>query len=64
MTNLRTKESTLRALENASRRTPTQDEIRKQRISFIMGSLNKDSQMTKAKIQEMLAEQEGINPNK
>jgi hypothetical protein len=29
-----------------------------------MGSLNKDSQMTKAKIQEMLAEQEGINPNK
>jgi hypothetical protein len=60
MTNLRTKESTLQALEKASRRAPTPEEIKKQRISFIMGSLNKDSHVTKAQIQQMLAKQECV----
>lgn len=60
MTNLRTKESTLRALERASREPPTFDELKRQRISFIIGSLDEDSQITRAQIQEVLAEQEGI----
>lgn len=64
MTNLKTNESTLRALERASHRTPTPDEIKRQRISFIMGSLNKDSHVTRAKIQEILAEQEGLKSKK
>jgi hypothetical protein len=64
MTNLKTKESTLQALEKASHKTPTSDEIRKQRISFIMGSLNKNSHVTRAKVQELLAEQEGLKSKK
>ena len=64
MTNLRTKESTLQALERASRKTPTSDELKRQRISFIIGSLDKNSQVTRAQIQEVLAEQEGITRKK
>lgn len=64
MTNLRTKESTLQALVRATRRPPSPDEIRKQRISFIMGSLNKDSHVTRAKIQEILEQQEGVKSKK
>jgi hypothetical protein len=64
MTNLKTKESTLQALERASRNPPTPEEMKKQRVSFIMGSLNKDSHVTRAKIQEILAEQEGNKPKK
>lgn len=59
MTYLKTKESTLEALKNASRRSLTHDEVEKQRISFIMGSLNKESSVTRAKVKEVLAEQDG-----
>jgi hypothetical protein len=59
MTNLKTKESTLRALEKAARITLTADDIRHQRVSFIMGSIATDSPMTRAQIQEILAEQDG-----
>lgn len=64
MTNLKTKESTLLALEKASHTTSSPDEIKRQRVSFIMGSLNKDSHVTRAKVQEILAEQEGIKSKK
>lgn len=64
MTNLKTKESTLRALEQAKRTPLTPDEIRRQRVSFIMGSLNTDSQVTRAKVQEILDQQEGVKAKK
>lgn len=59
MTDLKTKESTLRALERATRMPLTSAEIREQRLSFIMGSLDTDSPMTKAQVQNILAKQEG-----
>jgi hypothetical protein len=59
MTDLKTKESTLRALEKATRTPITPAEIRDQRLSFIMGSLDTDSPMTRAQVQQILAEQEG-----
>lgn len=64
MTDLKTKESTLQALERAARNPLTQDEIRRQRVSFIMGSLNTDSHVTRAQVQELLAEQEGMKIKK
>ena len=59
MTNLKTKKSTLKALERAIQVPLTSAEIREQRLSFIMGSLDTDSPMTKAQVQEILAKQEG-----
>jgi hypothetical protein len=59
MTNLKTKASTLQALENASHFRLSADDLHKQRVSFIMGSLDKDSAVTRAKVEEALARQEG-----
>jgi hypothetical protein len=59
MTELKTNESLLAALRRASTRTPTAEEVEKQRISFIMGSVKKSSGVTRARIQEVLAQQEG-----
>jgi hypothetical protein len=58
MTTLKTKESTLRALRMASRRELTADELQRQRVSFIMGSL-KSRNVTREKVEELLAKQEG-----
>jgi hypothetical protein len=59
MTSLKTKESTLQALDRASRRPPSASEIHKQRVSFIMASLDRESAVTRAKVEKSLAEQEG-----
>ena len=59
MTELKTKESLLSALRQASKHVPTPEELRRQRVSFIMGSLKESSGVTRAKIQEVLEEQEG-----
>jgi hypothetical protein len=59
MTSLKTKESTLQALAQASRHPPSANEIRKQRVSFIMGSLDKESAVTRAKVEKSLDDQEG-----
>jgi hypothetical protein len=37
----------------------TADELRKQRVSFILGTLKDDSAVTRAQINSVLAEQEG-----
>jgi hypothetical protein len=58
MTELKTKPSLLEALHKASRRDLTADEIRQQRVSFIMGSVKSD-EITRAKIQNVLDKQEG-----
>jgi len=59
MTNLKTKESTLDALRDAAKVPATPAVLRRQRISFIMGSLNNESSVTRAQIKEILAKQEG-----
>ena len=59
MTELKTKASTLRALEDAVRRPLTSEEIEKQRVSFVMGSLDAESSMTREKVERLLAEQRG-----
>jgi hypothetical protein len=46
MTQLKTKESTLRALQEGARRPLTSAEILKQRVSFVIGSLDAESSMT------------------
>lgn len=59
MMELKTKETLLSALRQASMRTPTAEELRKQRVSFIMGSLKESSGVTRARVEEVLAEHEG-----
>jgi len=59
MTQLKTNESLLSALRKASSRVITAEELHKQRVSFIMGSTNAKSGVTRAKIQQVLDKQEG-----
>lgn len=56
---IKTNESLLAALRQASSHTPTADELKEQRVSFIMGTLKEESGVTRAKIEAVLAEQEG-----
>lgn len=58
MTKLKTDAALLRALEDSANKA-TPDELRKQRVSFIMGMLGKTSHITRARVQEVLAKQEG-----
>ena len=60
MTELKTNKSTLKALKEAARRQLTPDEIQQQRISFVMGSLDAESSITREKVEKLLAEQRGI----
>jgi hypothetical protein len=60
MTELKTKDSTLEALKQAAGRKLTREEIRKQRVSFIMGSLDAKSPITREKVERLLAEQQGV----
>ena len=59
MTDLRTDEALLRALERAASQTPTIKQIDKQRISFVMGALPNDNGMTREQVQSVLERQEG-----
>ena len=59
MTELKTNKSLLEALRKSTTRAPTAEELEKQRISFVMGSLGRKSTATRSQVQEMLAEQEG-----
>lgn len=59
MTELKTDASLLSALHRASAHTPTAEELQKQRVSFIMGTISDRSGVTRAKVEEILAEHEG-----
>lgn len=59
MTELKTRPKLLDALRVAASSSQTADEVQKQRISFIMGMLDKDSNVTRAKVTQVLAAQEG-----
>lgn len=49
----------LQKLKQASEKKQTPQEIREQRVSFIYGSIDNKKGVTRSRIQEILAEQEG-----
>lgn len=59
MTDLQTNEKLLRKLRSSSNHVLTEDELYKQRISFIMGSLSDNSTVTRAQVTKVLADFEG-----
>ena len=66
MTQLQTDKKLLEKLTNAARRNDsmTADEIRAQRLSFLVGFLSEDSNMTKPQIAKIIADHEkGRAPN-
>lgn len=60
MTGLVTDKVLLEALQRSAKRGLSADEVRTQRISFIMGSLSDESTVTKEQISRVLAAQEGV----
>ena len=46
LTNLKTNKSLLRAIYQPASQRPTEDDVRKQRISFVMGSLKSSNTAT------------------
>jgi flagellar biosynthesis/type III secretory pathway ATPase len=59
MTGLKTDASLLQRLQNAATCVLTAEELKKQRVSFVMGSLGRHSTATRAQVEEILAKQEG-----
>ena len=55
----KTDETLLRALHEAAQRKLSPEELREQRVSFIMGTVKSDSGVTRERIRHVLAEQEG-----
>ncbi len=54
---LKTPESLLEKLRNASARSVTAEELHAQRVSFIMGSVKAESGITREQVQQVLAKQ-------
>ena len=59
MTDLKTDPVLIRRLEEAAHATMSHDQLREQRISFIIGNLRDDSPINREKVKRVLAEQEG-----
>jgi hypothetical protein len=59
MTNLQTNQDLLRRLRTASKRPLSADEVRKQRVSFVLGALGSQTDVTREKVQKVLNDQEG-----
>jgi hypothetical protein len=64
MTDLKTSDSLLDALKRAAAYKPTAEELERQRVSFILGSLREESTVTRERVQEVLAQQEGRKAHK
>lgn len=62
MTELKTDPAVLRALRAAASKELTAEEINKQRVSFIMGTLKPESTLTRAHVQSILHKQQGKVP--
>jgi hypothetical protein len=59
MGDIKTEAALVEALTKAAQTPLSADEIKQQRVSFIMGSFSADSPITKARVQEILAQQLG-----
>ena len=64
MTELRTRPELLRALKHASRHPLSANELKKQRVSFVMGGLSEKSGVTRSRVKAALEEQEGTQDRK
>jgi len=59
VTELKTRESLLDALREAAKRPMSAEELHRQRVSFIMGSLSADSTISRDEVEDILAKHEG-----
>jgi hypothetical protein len=59
MSELKTDESLLQAVRLAAKRKLTREESHRQRVSYIIGVLGRKSGITREKIEQVLARQEG-----
>jgi len=59
MTELRANGALLEALRKASPRSPSFDQLDKQRLSFVMGALPTENDMSREEVQGVLERQEG-----
>lgn len=59
MTELKTRDDLLSALRQASTRELSARELHNQRVSFILGSLKEESGITRSRVEEVLAKQDG-----
>jgi hypothetical protein len=59
MTDLKTSQTLLDALKEATGRPVSSEELHAQRVSFIMGSVKAKSGITREQVQQVLAKQEG-----
>lgn len=57
---LRTSPALLEALDKAARRKLTAEEILEQRASFVFGSMDENSNVTRERIKHVIAEHEGF----
>jgi molecular chaperone DnaK (HSP70) len=60
MGNLHTDPQLLTALSEAAKGTLTPEQVHRQKVSFIMGSLAEDSTITRARVEEVLRKLEGM----
>ena len=58
---LKTNVGLLEALEKAASRRLTSSEMLEQRVSFVFGSMDSDSDVTRQHIKQVIVEQEGID---
>ena len=56
---LKTDESLLQALHKAAERKQSPDDLHRQRVSYIFGSIKESSGVTRSRIEDVLAQQEG-----
>lgn len=61
MLNLRTDPRLLDALKSASMRYPSVDQIERQRLSFVMGTLSTANHMTRQDVKKIIDLHEGRN---
>lgn len=57
---LKTSDVLLRALQGALAKKPTPREIMNQRVSFVFGSLDAKSNVTREQVRKIIEEQEGL----
>lgn len=60
MTKLETSAELLTALRDASTRELSAKELHSQRVSFIMGAIKEESGITRMRVEEVLARQDGL----
>lgn len=58
---LKTDQNLLRALQEASQRKQTPQEVQAQRISFVYGSMKSDNSLTREQVKKIVVRQDGTS---